>query len=249
MCKINRREWFESTCPIADTQDARSLAMAFTLFCFLDRETQFHSIRVGDLSAIITGRLGFCASCIRAFRIMGILHDIGKLDVPQMVLDKPGLLDVAERKLIERHPQTGCALLQGCGLPVSMSRPILQHHERLNTSGYPSHASAGEICLGARVISVADSYDAMCASRTYHSAKAPARALQELRREAGILYDRVVVDALVRGLARQKSNTQRNQRATQQIRFYTIDVDCLDYFEPLEALEPSVTFKIQKAAH
>jgi diguanylate cyclase (GGDEF)-like protein len=184
---------------LADTPDraaqyraAESLAKAVDE---RDAYTGSHSQRVGEYSARIARRLGAEDSAIELTRLAGNLHDLGKLAIPEEVLRKPDALSEAERLILERHPQIGFRMLESLGVqPVA--EWVLHHHERWDGGGYPNRLAGDQIPLGARIIFVADAYDAMTSDRAYRQAISPREALTELERCAGSQFDPVVVKAL-----------------------------------------------------
>ena len=164
-----------------------------------DAYTGSHSQRVGEYSARIARRLGADDSAVELTRLAGNLHDLGKLAIPEEVLRKPDSLSDAERLILERHPQIGYRMLESLGVqPVA--EWVLHHHERWDGAGYPQRLAGEEIPLGARIIFVADAYDAMTSDRAYSRAKPPQDALAELERCAGTQFDPAVVKALAEEL-------------------------------------------------
>jgi diguanylate cyclase (GGDEF)-like protein len=160
-----------------------------------DAYTGSHSQRVADYSARIARRLGADEPAVELTRLAGSLHDLGKLAIPEEVLRKPEALDEAERLMLERHPQIGFRMLESLGVqPVA--EWVLHHHERWDGAGYPNRLAGDEIPLGARIIFVADAYDAMTSDRAYRQAMPQSDALAELERCAGTQFDPAVVKAL-----------------------------------------------------
>ncbi|MDQ3993050.1 MAG: diguanylate cyclase [Actinomycetota bacterium] len=165
-----------------------------------DAYTGSHSERVADLAARLARRLGFDAQQIELTRLAGRLHDLGKLGIPEEILRKPGPLTQTERRVLERHPLIGYRMLDSLpGDPVAEC--VLRHHERWDGTGYPSGMPAERIPLSARVIFVADAYDAMTSDRVYRARLTEAEALAELDRCAGSQFDPAVVAALTAELA------------------------------------------------
>jgi diguanylate cyclase (GGDEF)-like protein len=154
-----------------------------------------HSQRVGDYSARIARRLGADDPAVELTRLAGSLHDLGKLAIPEEVLRKPEALSEAERLMLERHPQIGFRMLESLGVqPVA--EWVLHHHERWDGAGYPNRLAGDQIPLGARIIFVADAYDAMTSDRAYRRAMPQSDALAELERCSGTQFDPAVVKAL-----------------------------------------------------
>jgi diguanylate cyclase (GGDEF)-like protein len=184
---------------LADTPDraaqyraAESLAKAVDE---RDAYTGSHSQRVGDYSARIARRLGADDAAVELTRLAGNLHDLGKLAIPEEVLRKPDSLSEAERLILERHPQIGYRMLESLGVqPVA--EWVLHHHERWDGGGYPNRLAGDQIPLGARIIHVADAFDALTSDRAYRRAIPQRDALAELDRCAGTQFDPVVVHAL-----------------------------------------------------
>ena len=166
-----------------------------------DAYTRGHSQRVGEYSARIARRLGADDPAVELTRLAGNLHDLGKLAIPEEVLRKPDDLSEAERLILERHPQIGYRMLESLGVqPVA--EWVLHHHERWDGAGYPDRLAGEQIPLGARIIFVADSYDAMTSERAYSQAMSQREALAELERCAGTQFDPAVVKALAEELLR-----------------------------------------------
>ena len=160
-----------------------------------DAYTGSHSQRVGDYSARIARRLGADEPAVELTRLAGNLHDLGKLAIPEEVLRKPEALSDAERLMLERHPQIGYRMLESLGVqPVA--EWVLHHHERWDGAGYPNRLAGDKIPLGARIIFVADAFDAMTSDRAYRQAMPQRDALAELERCAGSQFDPTVVRAL-----------------------------------------------------
>ncbi|MFC8079045.1 HD-GYP domain-containing protein [Streptomyces sp. NPDC057307] len=167
-----------------------------------DRYTRGHSERVGRASAMIAAELGMDTERLEVLRFAGILHDVGKLGVPTRVLRKDGPLTPDERRVIELHPEYGHEIVRGIGFLGEARLAILHHHERLDGSGYPYGLAGTEIPEFARVVAVADAFDAMTSTRSYRRARPVATAVAELRRCAGTQFDPRMVRALVRALDR-----------------------------------------------
>ena len=153
-------------------------------------------VSVADVAARVARRLGLDAEEAELIRVAGGLNDIGKLALPDELLEKPGPLDEAERRTVEQHPQIGYRILSSLGVdPVATW--VLHHHERWDGRGYPAHLSGEQIPLGSRILFVADAYEAMTSDQTWRRAMPPAVALAELERCAGTQFDPEVVAAFV----------------------------------------------------
>jgi diguanylate cyclase (GGDEF)-like protein len=155
-----------------------------------------HSARVAEVAATIAAQLGLTADEIELTRLAGSLHDLGKLAIPEELLQKPSSLTSAECIVVQRHPQIGHSMLESLGV-----RPIadwvLHHHERWDGTGYPEGLAGEEIPLGARIIFVADAYAAMTSNRLYGDPMTHDDAVAELERCAGSHFDPEVVRAFV----------------------------------------------------
>ncbi|HWU05064.1 MAG TPA: HD-GYP domain-containing protein, partial [Streptomyces sp.] len=167
-----------------------------------DGYTRGHSERVGRASELIARELGMEESRIEALRFAGVLHDVGKLGIPTRVLRKDGPLTPEERRVIELHPEYGHEIVRGIGFLDEARAAILHHHERLDGSGYPYGLAGDGIPEIARVVAVADAFDAMTSTRSYRRGRPVPAAVEELRRCAGSQFDPRMVRALARALDR-----------------------------------------------
>ncbi|PWK67990.1 putative nucleotidyltransferase with HDIG domain [Streptomyces sp. CG 926] len=167
-----------------------------------DRYTRGHSERVGQASAMIARELGMTEDRLETVRIAGILHDVGKLGVPTRLLRKDGPLTPDERRIIELHPEYGHEMVRGIGFLGEARSAILHHHERVDGSGYPYGLTGEQIPVLARVVAVADAFDAMTSTRSYSRARPVPVALAELERCAGAQFDPSMVRALVDAIGR-----------------------------------------------
>jgi diguanylate cyclase (GGDEF)-like protein len=164
-----------------------------------DAYTGSHSERVGELAARIAVRMNADPEQVELIRLAGSLHDLGKLAIPEEILRKPAPLTEAERLVLERHPQIGYRMLESLGVdPVA--EWVLHHHERWDGAGYPDGVYGEAIPLGARIIFVADAYDAMTSDRVYRRRLTAEDALLELQRCAGTQFDPDVVAAFAEEL-------------------------------------------------
>jgi len=168
-----------------------------------DPYTGRHQLRVAELCKAIAEEMGLPRDRIEGIYIGALLHDIGKLAVPAEILSKPAKLNPTERSLVERHTTVGYEILRKVHFPWPVAEMALQHHERLDGSGYPKGIRGDRIILEARILAVADVVEAMCSHRPYRIAKGVDAALEEIERGKGTLYDPQVVDACSR-LFREK---------------------------------------------
>ena len=168
-----------------------------------DVYTGSHSQRVAELAARTARRLGLPDEEVELTRLAASLHDLGKLAIPEEILRKPGPLTEPERMVLERHPQIGFRMLESLGVdPVADW--VLHHHERWDGSGYPDGLPGESIPLGARIIFVADAYDAMTSERVYRSRMPSAQAIVELERCSGSQFDPGIVAALASELSERE---------------------------------------------
>ncbi|MGW7350610.1 HD-GYP domain-containing protein [Streptomyces sp. NPDC054784] len=168
-----------------------------------DRYTRGHSERVGRASVLIARELGMDEERTEALRFAGILHDVGKLGVPTRLLRKEGPLTDEEMRVVRLHPEYGHEMVRGIRFLGDVRCAILHHHERLDGRGYPYGLSGGQIPEFARVVAVADAFDAMTSTRSYRRALPVPRAVAELEDCAGTQFDPRMVAALCRALARE----------------------------------------------
>jgi HD-GYP domain-containing protein (c-di-GMP phosphodiesterase class II) len=162
-----------------------------------DPSTEGHTRRVATLAVAIGERLGLPEGQLRQLALGGLLHDVGKLAVPNAILNKPGKLSDAEFSEIRRHPGAGRELLTELGGFSPLVLDLVEsHHERLDGRGYPNGVSAGELDLAIRILTVADVYDALTADRVYRAAWPADRALALLEDEADSAFDPDCVAAL-----------------------------------------------------
>jgi len=167
-----------------------------------DHGTLRHVRRVHSLARAVGERMGLVGNDLEAVKIGAVLHDVGKLAVPDRILRKPGRLTEPEFRLVKEHAAAGEAILRPIDFGVPVAGMIRHHHERLDGSGYPDGLCGDEIDLGTRVLAVIDVYDALVEDRPYRKAWTSKVALEHLRREAGASFDPAVVEALAEVLAR-----------------------------------------------
>ncbi len=168
-----------------------------------DEYTEGHTRRVALLAVEVGEELGLPPARLRELATGGLLHDIGKLSVPDEVLKKPGALDEAEYALVQKHTVWGDALLGRLGFSAHVRNLVRDHHERLDGTGYPHGSTV--LSLGTRVLAVCDVYDALRSQRVYRDAWLHESAIALLREDAGTKFDHRCVEALSRVLDRQSS--------------------------------------------
>jgi HD-GYP domain-containing protein (c-di-GMP phosphodiesterase class II) len=166
-----------------------------------DPYTRGHSSRVSALAEIVARRLGWQRTKLPELTLGGLLHDVGKLNLDEAVLRKPGPLTESEFAEVKRHPQAGARMIRG----FEQLRPalpyILFHHERWDGRGYPSGRSREQIPVGARIVAVVDAFDAMISLRPYRPPLSVRTALTEVERNAGTQFDPAVVRAFLAACA------------------------------------------------
>ena len=162
--------------------------------------TGSHSQRVAELAARVARHMDLPEDQIELTRLAASLHDLGKLAIPEELLRKPGPLTEPERMILERHPQIGFRMLESLGVDT-VADWVLHHHERWDGSGYPDGLPGDQIPLGARIIFVADAYDAMTSECVYRRRVSPQEAVEELERCAGTQFDPAIVSAFAEELA------------------------------------------------
>lgn len=163
-----------------------------------DPYTAGHQQRVSNLASAIATEMDLPGEMINGIRMVGFIHDLGKIYVPAEILNKPGKLTEVESTLIRTHAKVGYDILKTVDFPWPIAQVIVQHHERLDGSGYPFGLSSKEILLEAKIIAVADAIEAIASHRPYRPALGLERALEEVSEKKGILYDPEVVDVCLR---------------------------------------------------
>jgi PAS domain S-box-containing protein/putative nucleotidyltransferase with HDIG domain len=168
-------------------------AMAVTVE-MRDPYTAGHQRRVATLAYAIAKEIGLPKDRIIGIELAGLIHDLGKIRVPSEILTYPDTLSEAEFNIIRTHPEAGYDILKNIDFPWPIAQIVLQHHERMDGSGYPKGLSGEEIMIESRIIAVADVVEAIASHRPYRQALGIERALQEISENKGILYDTLVVD-------------------------------------------------------
>jgi HD-GYP domain-containing protein (c-di-GMP phosphodiesterase class II) len=160
-----------------------------------DPYTAGHQQSVANIAYAIATVMNLPQEQKELVRISAEIHDIGKISIPAEILSKPNKLNEMEWALIKAHPEMSELILSKIDFPIPIAPVIVQHHERIDGSGYPRGLKGDEICLEAKIIAVADVVDSMSSHRPYRPAVGREEALEELTRNRGILYDAAVVDA------------------------------------------------------
>jgi putative nucleotidyltransferase with HDIG domain len=185
------RHKFEQVKPLWDTITALAFAVEAK-----DPYMKNHFQTVSKLAAQIAIQAGLSQAEIEEIRLAGIVHDIGKIHVPDPVRFKPGLLTAEEYEIMKSHAAWGAKILEPLKV-IAIERIVRHHHESFDGQGYPEGLKGEQIPLGARIITVADAFDAIVSNRAYRKARSVPEALAELRRCRGTQFDPLVVDALV----------------------------------------------------
>ena len=192
---------------IANTKLNISLMETITLARKLgemrDPYTAGHEKHVGDLAAAIGAELGFDENHQECLRISGYLHDLGKIIVPLDILSKPSELSLEEYSLVKNHVKASYQVLKDVNFPLPIARATLEHHERMDGSGYPNGLKGEEISIEGRIICVADVVEAIASHRPYRPGLGIEEALAEINRGSGSQYDTTVVNACIK-LFREK---------------------------------------------
>ena len=163
-----------------------------------DPYTADHQERVAQLACAIAREMDLSEDRIEGILMAGLLHDIGKINVPSEILARPGQMSDLETGIIETHAQVGYEILKTIEFPWPVAETVLQHQERMDGSGYPAGLSGEQILLEARILAVADVVEAMSSHRPYRPTLGMDRALKQIKKNRGVLYDPDVVDACLR---------------------------------------------------
>jgi putative nucleotidyltransferase with HDIG domain len=169
-----------------------------------DPYTAGHQRRVADLARAIASEMNLKSEQIDGVRMASMIHDIGKISLPSEILTKPTELTKLEYNLIKTHPESGYNILKDIEFPWPIAQIVLEHHERIDGSGYPNGLTGEQILLESRIIATADVVEAISSNRPYRPARGLDAALDEISKNKGILYEPDTVDACLR-LFREKN--------------------------------------------
>ena len=176
-------------CALAETVNALTVTSEKR-----DPFTAGHQQRVSHLAAALAARIGLPEEACEGIRVAGLVHDIGKIHVPAEILAKPEALNAMEMGIVHDHSAVGYEILKSIPFPWPVARMVLEHHERMDGSGYPGHLGPDAVLLASRILAVADVIEAMNSHRPYRAAPGREAALAEIRSGRGHLYDPDVVD-------------------------------------------------------
>jgi HD-GYP domain-containing protein (c-di-GMP phosphodiesterase class II) len=211
MAEVEESEPLQEIQPVLDakqrvhTLEAGTVRALTTAASAHDQGTDAHAHRLVHLAVATARELGRSEEELHLIRLAALLHDIGKISIPDAILHKPGPLTDEEWAIMRRHPQVSCEILeQAGGIFHLLAHIVVAHHERWDGRGYPNGLAQETIPIGARIISVVDSYDAMTSCRVYREPLTIEQAKEELRRCAGSQYDPQVVAAFLHILDEQE---------------------------------------------
>lgn len=162
-----------------------------------DTYTGGHSNRVADISGAVAAAMSLSEEMVEKIKLAGLVHDVGKIGIREDILNKPGRLTEEELRHVQQHSEIGEQILLPIAGDEEIIRMVRGHHERYDGTGYPDRLKQDEIPLGARIIAVADSFEAMVSERPYRKAMSEKDALAEIRRSRGTQFDPAVADALL----------------------------------------------------
>lgn len=187
-----------------DTQGAAQ--STYALVAAIEAKDPFirgHSAEVSRIAVAIASEMQLPEPAIESLRVAAVLHDVGKISVPGEILNKPGKLSWPEWQLVKTHVAQGLRILSEANFPPPVKAAVAQHHERLDGSGYPQGLRADQIMLEARILAVADVFEAMTSHRPYRPAVSVAQSVEYLKGNVGTKFDPVVVDAFLKVLAEE----------------------------------------------
>jgi putative nucleotidyltransferase with HDIG domain len=191
----------------------RSLEAFSTALDFKDNDTGGHSQRVAAGAREVASRMGLRGDALEHIAQGALLHDIGKIAVPDSILRKPGKLSEEEWVTMRRHPDTGFQMLKAIHVPDAIAAVVRQHHERYDGTGYPLGLRGADITVGARIFSAVDFYDALSSDRPYRKAMPLDQVLDQLRQGSGRHFDPAVLEAFL-SIPEQTLRAMRADAAT-----------------------------------
>ena len=179
-----------------------------------DEITRDHVVRAAQMTSLVASEMGVPVRDHSTVVLGGLLHDVGKLDMPDHILKKAGRLTDEEFAIVKRHPVDGAAMVEASGCLADLAPIVRHHHERVDGGGYPDGLVGASIPLGARIVAACDAYDAMANTRQYREGMGPDKALAILSEHQGSQWDSDVVDALHRVVARHGTTFSGDALAT-----------------------------------
>jgi len=201
MMNVTERKRFEDKVKISSDQLRRAMIgtvqAVMTTIEYRDPYTAGHQKRVADLAVAIAEEMGLPEEQVEGIRIAGLVHDVGKIYIPSEILSRPGDLSPLEYSLVQLHAQASYDIIKDIEFPCPIGKAVLQHHERIDGSGYPAGLRGEDIVLEARIIAVADVIESMATHRPYRPALGVDAALGEIIQNRGILFDSEVVNVCV----------------------------------------------------
>ena len=200
-----------------------------------DSYTHGHSLRTAELAVELALQMSLPTHRLRIIARGAYLHDLGKIAIPDEILNKPGALTAEERKIVETHPQLGCDLASTAPSLHEVLTVILHHHERVDGKGYPAGLAGAAIPMEARVVAVADVWDALTSDRAYRLGWDPAHALAHIEAGRGTHFDPIVVDALVRVMINRGISTTGDTGVAEEAWMAAQTCHEIDHLVPIEA--------------
>ena len=184
---------------LAETASVKSKTIDIILNTLYEKGEMemLHSRRVSELSSKLASALGLDKEKVDEIRLAGLMHDIGKIGIPEQILNKPGKLTDEEYEIIKKHSEAGYRILKASNEFYKIAIYVLQHHERIDGKGYPYGLTGEEITLPAKIIAIADAYDAMTSTRSYREAKTKEYAISQLLKYAGTQFDENLVKVFI----------------------------------------------------
>lgn len=186
-------------------EDQHSIGVLSALIEAKESDSSHHCQRVGTIAANLAAAVGLDSGQVESIRATAMIHDLGKISIPDEILNKPSRLTAEEFAIVKRHPQVGYKLI-GAFPELDFARDgVLHHHERWDGHGYPSRRGGADIPIASRVIAIADSFDAMTSRRPYSAARAPREAVHEILRCAGTQFDPNLATAFADSFSAQEA--------------------------------------------